>query len=226
MVRSFSTLAGVLLSVVTMVGLSAASVADSLHGLSNIEVIALKRGINEIPNLAGDGRAGIIVDAWRENMNAHGYALYEVLLPRPDVHDGRTGELNLVTFDTHGQVKGSAIQLDTIEDAPYGGELVVASVRFLRATLNGSPATLAVTARRSMIWSSSFTEMNPVRIAIYLLARNADGVPGWPYDYFDLVEAFTTKGKYCNTDLALARELGLPLPTDYAGANQEDGCIR
>jgi hypothetical protein len=192
------------------------------HPISDIRPIALKTGVNEVANFADDGRLAIIVKAWRENMNAHGYANYEVLLPRPGTND----DWNLVTFDNHVSVGDGASQVDNLSDAPFDGENVVAAVRILKARYQDKLATLAITARRDMAKATSFIDKLSVQFSIYKLVSNADGIPGWPFDYFDRVDAFKSKRGYCNADLALKNELNLPLPANYAGANNTDGCIR
>lgn len=195
---------------------------DEAHSITDVTIIPLRHGVNEVVNLAGDGRKGIIIAAWRENMNAHGYTVYSVLLPRP----GTTDDWNLVNFDTHRDHDNGGTEVDSLYDSPFDGEEVLASVRFATANLDGARATMAIAARRDMSTAESFADKLPVQFEIYRLVRNTEEIPGWPFDYFDLVERFRPKKKYCNSDLALAKELNLPLPADYQGPNTDDGCIR
>ncbi len=203
-----------------------ASPAEALEksrpNLSSAAPIALVHGVTRVEDFDGKGHPAQIVLAWRENMNAHGYAIYSVLMPRPDEQT----DWNLVTFETHDSKRKGGSERNELYDEPFNDEQVVASVRFLKAQWKGKRATLAVTARRDLSHMESFIDSVPVEFEIYTLTSNEDGVPGWPFYYFDRVEHFRSDKRYCNSDLALSNELGLPLPTDYAGPNRDDGCIR
>ena len=184
--------------------------------------LRLVHGVNRFSDFDGKGHPAQIISAWRENMNAHGYNIYSILMPRPD----RQTDWNLVTFETHDDDLKGGSELDALYEKPYNDEQVIASVRFVKAQWKGTPATLAITARRDLSHTESFIDAVPVEFEIFTLAVNKEGVPGWPFYYFDRVEHFISDNRYCNSDLALSKELRLPLPKDYAGPNKDDGCVR
>jgi len=192
------------------------------HELTGVVPLRLTHGINHISDFDGNGHDAEIIYAWRENMNAHGYGVYSVLMLRPDTKD----DWNLVTFEMHDMSRKDGTEVDSLYDVPFDGEEVVASVRFLKTVWNGKPATLAITARRDLSKAMSFIDRTPVAFSIYQLVANTAGTPGWPFYYFDRIDHFISSKYYCNSDLALTKELRLPLPDDYAGSNNDDGCIR
>ena len=58
---------------------------------------------------------------------------------------------------------------------------------------------------------------------IYSLQRTTETV-GETADVFKRVLVRRSAKQYCNSDLALAKEFGLPLPNDYQGQSTTDGC--
>lgn len=199
------------------------AVAETVRpDFSNAAPIHLVHGVNHIPDFDGRGHPGEIVYAWRENMNAHSYGMFSVLMLRPDTTD----DWNLVTFETHEEQRKGGSEIDSVTDNPFDGEQIIASVRFVKAMWKDQPATIAITAARDTSKSMSFVDSGRVEFSIYRLVANEDGIIGWPFYYFDRVEHFKTIKQYCNADLALAKELHLPLPENYAGPRNEDGCIR
>jgi len=214
------TFIGCSILAVTLLSAATTWAYKTIHKITDIAIIPLRHGVNEIDDLAGDGRKGIIVDAWRENMNAHGYTVYSVLLPRP----GTVDDWNLVDFETHRKHANGGTQVDSLYAQPFEDERTLDSVRFVKAKLDGVRATLAISARRDMSNAESYGDKLPVIFEIYRLGRNEEGIPGWPLEYFDLIERFRAKNEYCNSDLALTRELNPPLPADYQGYDDEDGC--
>jgi hypothetical protein len=195
---------------------------ETRYDLSRATPLSLVHGVNRIADFDGATHPAQIIYAWRENMNAHGYGIYSVLMPRP----GTQTDWNLVTFETHDKNRKDGSELDALYDSPFDGEQVVASVRFVKAQWEGKRATLAIAAHRDLSNAQSLVDAVPVEFEIYSLVANEQGIPGWPFYYFDRIEHFTSKRRYCNADLALMKELRLPLPDNYAGSNKEDGCIR
>ncbi|HTO83982.1 MAG TPA: hypothetical protein VMQ73_17215 [Methylomirabilota bacterium] len=173
--------------------------------------------MNEIDDFAGDGRPAIIVGGWRDNGNAHGGDLFLVMLQSPS---GR-GKWNVVTV----QRKPDELEREVVYDSPHTVEDAVSSVRFAHGLVDGKPATLLIVATRDLGNATSSIDPVPVDIEFYRLVRREDGLFGWPPDYFDLVETVRSATPYCNSDLALSKEIGLPLPEPYAGPNRDDGCL-
>ena len=88
--------------------------------VSDIALIPVHDGINAVANFSDDGRAATIVQAWRDNGNAHGHYTYLVLLPLKQTEgDSRTG---VVAFDDG---KNDPLE-DTATASPFDGERVLA----------------------------------------------------------------------------------------------------
>jgi hypothetical protein len=204
--------------------LTAASAGASEPGydLSGAMPIRLGHGVNSISNFDDAGHPAQIIYAWRENMNAHGYGIYSVLMPRP----GTRKDWTLVTFETHEPDANQGSEDEALYDSPFDDEQAIASVRFVRMRGTGKAATLAVTARRDLSNVKSFADAAPVKFSIFKLVANEGAMQGWRHYYFDRVEHFTSDKPYCNSDMALTQVLHLPLPKDYRGLRNEDGCIR
>lgn len=195
--------------------------AQSGADLSGVVPIHLVRGVNSVSDFDGDGHPAKIVYAWRENMNAHGYGIYSVLMQRP----GKANDWTLVTFDIHDMKRPGGSELDALRDEPFDGEQAVASVRFVKGQWKGERATLAITARRDLAHASSFIDAAPVQFDIYRLVANRERIVGWPFYYFDLIAEFESDKPYCNSDWALMKALNLSLPENYQGPRAEGGCI-
>ena len=161
--------------------------------------IELDQGVNQIPNIAGDGEGGSISVDWRANGNAWGYRIFMV----------RAGG-SIVTVD--GQ--------DRFTDQPHTEEDVVTSVRFARGRHDGLETIFALVADRTIAESVPAPARTTIRI--YVLRRNDEPL-GTPYHFLKLSESQTKRG-YCNADMALKTEMGFPLPRDYSGPRSLDGC--
>jgi hypothetical protein len=180
--------------------------------LADLQVIPLHDGLNTIPNLAGDGRTGTIVEAWRDNGNAHGYSVFMVLLPSTD----EPHQLQVVGIDD-----GKAVR-EFAADNPHTGEDVLASLVFARARLDGKPATVLIEAVRDFP-ATAIPDPSPATITVYALRRFAGGVGSTPDDFEPAFKLRTTRA-YCHTEMALHQELGLPLSRAYGGSAKPDGC--
>lgn len=173
--------------------------------------LQLQPGINRLPNLIGDGRNALVVRAWRENGNAHGYNLYTVLMPTLD----RSSGLNVVGMDQGDRFS------DTISDAPHTGQDIVRAVRFVSIMLDRRRQTVLVTATRH--WQDSIPNPAPTSIELFAV-RQSHGDVGTTADYFTRIAWVQTRRRYCNAEMALKQETGLPLPPDYSGPTTKTGC--
>jgi hypothetical protein len=189
--------------------------ARSLH-LSDFAMFSLRPGVNRIAGFTADGREGLIVQGWRDNGNAHGFDVFMVLAPTTV---GGNDD-NVVVFSPQdGWAPGDAGT--SIRDDPHTGEDSVRSVRFGHATANGRRETLAFVAERRIVYSYPA----PARTRIQVMAlRNRGDDPVGPVDYFEIRADFVTTRLYCDADVALHRELGVPLPADYGTPDSADGC--
>jgi hypothetical protein len=112
---------------------------------------------------------------------------------------------------------------DTIRDDPHLGEDLVRAVRFARGTLDGTPATLLVTATRELdvdvgIPGPCFTSFDVFRLT------RSDGGIGSTADFFERVSHVRSITKSCNAQKALFKWFGLAPPASYAGPKTADGC--
>ena len=173
--------------------------------ITDIQVIPLKFGVNDISRLTLDGRDGQIIKAWRNDANGSGFAIYLVMV------DGKSVGVGADKFQ------------DFVTDQPYTPEHTVKSVRFARGKVSGQPELLLITARRDFKPDATFADPAIVMFDIYHVMPN--GAAGTTGDYFTPISEFPSKKKFCNSDLALAQDMGLPLPDPYEGLNKDDGCL-
>ena len=115
---------------------------------------------------------------------------------------------------------------DTIEDVPHTGEDNITSVRFARGEANGPKESLLVVAQRHLASPQSYYDAAPTTISYYrLVDASGEGVETTPFA-FRLEKTVHPKQLYCNSDLALNKEAGLPLPATYDGPSNADGCLK
>jgi hypothetical protein len=192
----------------------AATAADSLSGrLTDVRPITVAYGAHMIDGFADDGRPALITRGWRDNGNAHGFDVWLILLAGAPGAD----DWNVVGLDNGARVE------PVITDDPHTGEDTVRSMRLVKARLDGHPATLLITATRQLAPGHAIPDPAKTEIDIYTLRRNNEG-PGETRDYFGAAAQTLTDQAYCNADMALWRELRLPLPKDYAGGRSSGGC--
>ena len=194
--------------------LTGAAPAPSISIVRGARPLVLHDGVTMIPNFAGDGREGMIVLGWRDNGNAHGFDQFTVMLPR-----GKDEDWNIVGLEREDP---RAAFENFIRDDPHTGEDNVTSVRFVRATYQGRSSVLLVTADRH--WQDSIPEPAATTIEIYALKHNDGADVGATVDYYTRIASETAGRRYCNSDMALHVELGLPLPVEYGGSTSADGC--
>ncbi|MFM5886602.1 MAG: hypothetical protein ACKOQ3_14945 [Novosphingobium sp.] len=173
--------------------------AASAQNGSKYIPIRLHSGSNLIPNIAGDGRTGTISLSWRDNGNAWGYDVFTVAVSG-----------SIATIDGR----------DNLTDQPHTGEDTIKSVRFARAALRGRTTTFALIADRRIL--NSVPEAADTTVSIYALVQNDTGT-GTPYE-FVLIKKYQTRRTYCNAEMALKTELGLPLSRSYQGPKSVNGC--
>jgi hypothetical protein len=193
--------------------LASASSALAVPRLGHLVPISLHAGVNRISHFMPDGRDAQIIRAWRENGNAHGYEVFLILVPTK-----RGGsDWNVIGFD-----RGKSFD-DEITYAPHTGEDVSQAVRFVWTSQAGKRTPLVVKAARQI--ATSYADPSVTTVTVYSL-RRSDGVFGTTTDYFGVLNEWKAGMRYCNAELALRDEVGLPLPSDYAGPNKIDGCYR
>ncbi|HEX3485552.1 MAG TPA: hypothetical protein VHT51_10860 [Micropepsaceae bacterium] len=106
-----------------------------------------------------------------------------------------------------------------ITTAPHTGEDAIVSLYFMIPKVRGpqvSDLYLLVADRQ---FQNSIPEVTPVEFTLYVLERRNDD---FGILYFRTVQKETAKEQYCSADLALYRELKIPLP--YSGDERNYGC--
>jgi hypothetical protein len=199
---------------------AATSAAQAVHvglpTLTKIKPIAINFGINHVASFTSDGRPATIVLSRRENGNAHGYdvmlvtidhAMGEHIEPVPD----------LVEVEATDHPWDDLIRVDT-----FDGENTLSAVRIVHASISGAPATLLIKARRAVGKAPALTDAMPVELSVYQLDGPREDVGRTP-DAFLLIGNATTSQRYCNADVALSKEMGVPLP-DGDFEETPDGC--
>ncbi len=194
--------------------LATGSGAAQKHELSDLQPIPLFTGPNRIEPFAPDGRSAIVVKAWRDNRNAHGYDLFLVMMPT----QAGASDWNVVALES---ADPNASDADTLRDDPHTGEDTVTAVRFARGKVDGAPATLILVASRE-IGSAPIPDPALVRFQVHRLAPNERGLG--TADYFQRIDTAISAKSYCNAEKALSQQFGLPLDADYAGPDTDDGC--
>jgi hypothetical protein len=181
--------------------------------ITDLTEIRLDYGMNTVPRFAPDDRTAQILKAERPNGNAHGYNLYVVMLPT-------NGYFQVVAVD-----QPNDSPFDVLRDEPHTGEDVVRSVRFAHGKVDGSPATLLITADRQITFGqeTGYSAATDVIVTVYRLDSH-DGVGRTP-DMFLPIREIHTKDHYCHADAALRKQFGLPLPESYEGPATDDGCV-
>lgn len=190
--------------------------ATSPPMIADVKPIALHPGINRIPGFLPGGGTATIVQAWRDNGNAHGYFVWMVLAGR-----GKASPGDLVAFE--GGIRKESAG-DTIGASPFDGERVTGDVRFVTARIDGSPVSLAIRGDLDEAPSGVIADHATATIQWLELVHRQDEIGGAP-DAFVPIGSLVTRKRYCNVDLALRDVAGVALPRDFAGANKVDGCF-
>jgi hypothetical protein len=202
------------MAIVPWLLLSTGAVA-AVHSVTKVQVVPLHWGLNNVKSFMPDGRDVTVLRVWRDNGNAHGYTKFVAMF------QGKQKEWSIVGIMSDARL-GMA---DSIEDVPHTGEDNVASVRFARAQVDGTKASLLIVAQRNLSGGRSYYDPSPTTISFYqLLDAQQDG-PGTTPFAFRPIQTVHPKTLYCNSDLALTKEVGVPLPETYGGPNTLDGCF-
>lgn len=175
--------------------------------VTDIEPLRLHYGINAVPGFMPRGGTATIVQAWRENGNAHGYNAWMML---GEAVNGTP--VDMASFN----------DADTLRDDPFDGERTLGIVRFARGRIDGQPASLVLKAHLDFTDGRPLADHEPATLTIYRLTEN-DGI-GPRLNFLPVVTQHSAK-RYCNAELALRDMVGVPLSKDFAGHNLTDGCF-
>jgi hypothetical protein len=161
-------------------------------------VIPLHNGFNTIP--LGEHPATVVL-AWRENYDAHGFAvatIYAQGLGQPD--EQATWQV-VPMFQRQGVTPG---ELDALT-ANGGADCLLHDFRLF--TLPHDARTWLAIARREM--GQSYLDHMPVHFDVYRLVQDNDGEVGAPPLSFHYDHSALSRQPYCDVDEAFQHELGL-----------------
>ncbi len=174
----------------------AIAVTKGAAGSAARRVVSLKNGANVV-DLLGDGTKAQVFVGWRENYNAHGFSTVAFYVFATSGIGDTAGVWQVVPF--YGGARGGDVYRTS-----EGADCTLSDLRVLRR--KHAPIEIIIATRRL---GESFADSAAVRFDYYQVARNADGVPGWPPYYFEHVRTVRGKRPYCDVNEAFDRELGL-----------------
>jgi hypothetical protein len=192
----------------------AAQAAEGPPKLEDLTVLPVAAGINSFPGLPPRGEEVILVKAWRDNGNAHGFSVTTAMV-RESGRSAAAGGWDFVSyFDGDKEILAAT-------DNPHTGDDAVRSLLYATAILDGQRQTLAVVAQRQTDKTDSPADPAPVSFKLYQLTARPDDDPlGRPARFFQRVAEWRPVRPYCSADAALAAELRLPPPAGLTA----DGC--
>jgi hypothetical protein len=87
-----------------------------------------------------------------------------------------------------------------------GADCRLRNIAILRNTAQGAPMTVIVGERD---FGRSYADAAPVKFVVYRIARNADGIPGFPAVYFRADRTIASRSNHCDVNEAFLAELGI-----------------
>ncbi len=196
---------------VLVAGCNGAS-ANAQSRITELHALDVKPGANQISGFLVDGRAGLIVQGWRDLGDSKGYRIYSVLIPSTDPLRG---------WDL-------AVIKPVPAEAPSDAEIlpedtqVAGTVRFAHGYLDGNATTFMITAKRDETVAAG----KPGKVEFEVYRLSSGRTDGGSENVFEPMLHEASKHDFCNPDMALAREFGLKLPGTYTGVETSDGCPR
>jgi hypothetical protein len=182
-------------------------VAAALAGLPahgavyrDAQVIPLHNGFNTITL---GGHPATLVLAWRENYNAHGFAVATMYAKGLGQSDEQATWQVVPLFQRQGVTPG---ELDVLS-ASGGADCLLHGFRLF--TLPHDARTWLAIAQREM--GQSYIDRMPVHFDIYRLVQNDDGEVGAPPLSFHYDHSVRSHQPHCDVDQAFQHELGLGL---------------
>jgi hypothetical protein len=160
------------------------------------DVLKIDNGENR---LTLDGQPALVVRAWRENYNAHGF---DVVTFYVRAKDGAGASLQLLPLFAAAPGDGKERYEITTS---RGADCQLRDFRLVRDPSRQS--TRLIVAERE--FGDAFTAPGIVHFTDYDLVRNADGVPGWPPLYFKAGRRTDSQQTYCDVNEAFDKELHL-----------------
>jgi len=162
--------------------------------LSEMKVVRLTNGSNVV-DLDGDKRPDLIVMAWLENNNAHGYNLFTFYIQN---QANTQHPLNLVVFADSSGVASDGFRTS------QGADCVLSDLRLLQPRMGPD---LLVIGRRD--FGESYADSLPVTFTVYRLGIQDEGIPGVPPFQFVPERTIRSRARFCDVNDAFRAELGL-----------------
>src|SRR5437762_2731192 len=162
----------------------AAQAVDS--AFSRMDVLALNEGPNNL-QLKGWAPPDMVMRAWRENFNAHGFYFYTFYAQHPDSEDGRT-RWELIPFMVGNHFENGIA-------TSQGADCVLRELRVVRPKQTPNPVTVLV-ADREM--KGTYADTERVTFSVYELRTNTAGRPGEPGIAFYRVRTIPARRQYCD----------------------------
>lgn len=206
---------------------SLSHLAPAIAGDEPSMIIDLKEGINYI-DFNNDGRKDMVVKAWRENNNAHGYYMYVFLINNPDAelkrkemerHIKEVGPDNYLDWERRntlatGQVIEWLIVVFEDEKGDHedsfhthqGADCVLEDIYLLK---NKDDKFKVIIAKRP--FKESFYEKQRVTFYLYEFLKNEEGLMGYPPFRFAYKDKMITRKSYCDVNEAFEKEYELLL---------------
>lgn len=164
-------------------------------------IVEIRNGPNQV-DIDADGRTDLVVVAYRENYNAHGFdyvTLYRLTDEEP--------AWQLVPF--YDKDDKPAMTSFSTND---GADCRLRDLRLVRpAPVSSSPVAVIVAERA---FGDSFITPGIVTFTVFRAVRNADHDIGAPAFYFRAAETFTSQVPYCDVGEAFEKDLGIRRPSD------------
>jgi hypothetical protein len=160
-------------------------------------LVPLQSGPNEV-DIDGDGRNDLILTAWRDNANAHGYDNVTFYI-RGEGDDSRWRIMPL--FEQDERLSSDSFRTNQGADCQLRNMAVLRNPKRTR-----DPLTLIVGERE---FGKSYVDTAAVKFVVYEIVHARDRVPGWPDVYFRAERTIDAKSKYCDVNEAFAAELGI-----------------
>jgi hypothetical protein len=155
--------------------------------------IELDVGVNQVARFTPDGRDAAVTLTWQDDGGGHGRDVFSVNVPD----------------------NGSVIMpdgSDSVWDNPGNDRDMPRSVRFARGLVNGTDATLLLSAARARGEGAT-----SVTYRVFRLVQEDNR-----YRFIPVLTE--TLAPFCNADMALSVASGLPLRRSYRGARTANGC--
>jgi len=187
-----------------------ASRATASEG-NGLTVIPVDNGVNTLTLL---GEPAMVVRAWRENYNAHGFDV--VSFYARDKASGEKAYWNVIPV--FAQASRDALS-ERLEITVGGGaDCVLHDFRLLRS--NDDKRVMLVVAQRDM--GDSFADPATVHFTWYDLAKNEDEAPGEPWLSFRQTRVTQATKTYCDVEEAFDKELHLGATGGKGGPGDTD----